>query len=209
MKVSSVSPNTQPNFGGLNMQKMLTRAANINSWQQRAALGAAAMTMQPLIDLTNKDVDEETRKISANRSFAKGLVGTATGIVVRGGCMKGLEKLFENETITDSLARLTAKGTSEEAIEKSKDFIKNHGGAQKYASVIGTIVAIGVMLFTNFLIDAPVTNWLTNKMNKKYEGEKTDKTPSIPQTQPKVQLPEPKIMQNPVNTPQNNLKGGV
>ena len=44
---------------------------------------------------------------------------------------------------------------------------------------------------------------------QKYEGEKTDKTPSIPQTQPKVQLPEPKIMQNPVNTPQNNLKGGV
>ena len=40
---------------------------------------------------------------------------------------------------------------------------------------MGTVVALGVMLVTNFLIDAPVTNWLTNKMNEKYEKDPNNK----------------------------------
>ena len=200
MKVSSISTNSAPNFGGLNMQKILTSAANINSWQQRDALGVAAMTMQPVIDRCNKDVDEETRKVSANRSFAKGLVGTATGIAVRGGCMKAMEAVFKNDNAIETLAKITAKDKTQEAIDKSIDFIKNQGGAKKYASVIGTITALGVMLFTNFAIDAPVTNWLTNKMNKKYEGDK-DKEQQT-QTAPKIQMPKPSL------TPQNE-QGGV
>lgn len=200
MKVSSISTNSAPNFGGLNMQKILTSAANINSWQQRAALGVAAMAMQPVIDRCNKDVDEETRKVSANRSFAKGLVGTATGIAVRGGCMKAMEAVFKNDNAIETLAKITAKDKTQEAIDKSIDFIKNQGGAKKYASVIGTITALGVMLFTNFAIDAPVTNWLTNKMNKKYEGDK-DKEQQT-QTAPKIQMPKPSL------TPQNE-QGGV
>ena len=56
------------------------------------------------------------------------------------------------------------------------------------------------MLLTNFAIDAPVTNWLTNKMNKKYEGDK-DKEQQT-QTAPKIQMPKPSL------TPQNE-QGGV
>lgn len=175
MKVSAIN-NTSPNFGGFNAGTMLAKASNINSWQQRAALGLAAVTMQPLIDMCNKDVDEQTRRVSANRSFAKGLVGTATGIVVRGGCMKLVEQGLKKEKWADKLAALTAADKTKEAIEKSKDFIKNQGGAKKYAGVIGTFVALGVMMFTNFAVDAPVTNWLTNKMNKKYEGDNNQAT---------------------------------
>ena len=177
MKVSSISTNSAPNFGGLNMQKILTSAANINSWQQRAALGVAAMTMQPVIDRCNKDVDEETRN-----------------------CMKAMEAVFKNDNAIETLAKITAKDKTQEAIDKSIDFIKNQGGAKKYASVIGTITALGVMLFTNFAIDAPVTNWLTNKMNKKYEGDKNKEQQT--QTAPKIQMPKPSL------TPQNE-QGGV
>ena len=175
MKISPVQNYSSPNFKGINTGSLLSKAANINSWQQRAALGLAAMTFQPIIDLTNKDVDEDTRIVSANRSFAKGLVGAATGIVIRGGCMKAIEKGFENDSFTNTIAKYTAEDLSEEAIEKSKDFIKNQGGAKKYAAVLGTVVALGVMLVTNFLIDAPVTNWLTNKMNEKYEKDPNNK----------------------------------
>lgn len=171
MKVSGINNCARtPNFSGVDAASVLAKAANINSWQQRAALGLAAVTMQPLIDMCNKDVDEETRRVSANRSFAKGLIGTLTGIAVRGGCMKLVEQGLKKESWADKLAELTASDKTQEAIEKSKDFIKNQGGAKKYAAVIGTVAALGVMLVTNFAIDAPVTNWLTNKMNKKYEG---------------------------------------
>jgi hypothetical protein len=44
--------------------------------------------LQPLIDLKNKKVDERTREISATRSIARAAGGTATGIIVRGGCIK-------------------------------------------------------------------------------------------------------------------------
>ena len=172
MKISPVNnSSTSPNFNGLDAGRILSKAANINSWQQRAALGVAAVTLQPIIDLRNKDVDENTRHISANRSFAKAFVGMCTGIVIRGGCMKLVEQGFKNEKFTEKIAKYTAENFSEEAIEKSKDFIKNQGGAKKYASVIGTIAALGVMIFTNFAIDAPLTNKLTNKLNKKYEDE--------------------------------------
>ena len=57
------------------------------------------------------------------------------------------------------------------------------------------------MLFTNFAIDAPVTNWLTNKMNKKYEGDKNKEQQT--QTAPKIQMPKPSL------TPQNEQGGCV
>ena len=37
-------------------------------------------------------------------------------------------------------------------------------------SVVGTIAALGVMVFTNFLIDAPVTNKIMEKINKYLES---------------------------------------
>ena len=42
---------------------------------------------------------------------------------------------------------------------------------------MGTVVALGVMLVTNFLIDAPVTNWLTNRMNEKLENKPENTKP--------------------------------
>jgi len=169
LNVSKVnSSNYAPNFKGVCAQNVLAKAANITSWQQRLALGVAGMVIQPAIDMRNKSVDPETRKISANRSLAKAFVGMATGIIVRGGCMKAVEVGLKNDKMVEKLAKLTAENSTKEAMAKSKDFIKNGGGARQYASVIGTIAALGIMMFTNFLVDAPVTNWLTNKLNKKH-----------------------------------------
>lgn len=174
MRISTIN-NNQPDFRGLDPGRVLARAVNINSWQQRAVLGIAAMTMQPCIDLMNKEVDEETRKVSAVRSIAKGFVGAATGILVRGGCMKAAECVLKKEGAAQKLASITAKEKTQEAIENSLHFIKEGGGAKKYASVIGTIAALGVMIVTNFAVDAPLTNWVTNKLDEKFNANKDDK----------------------------------
>ena len=176
-----------PKFSGLRVARFLSKASTINSWQQRLALGVAAMAIQPVIDLRNKQVDEETRKVSANRSFAKALVGMATGIAVRGGCMKAVEISLQKDGISNYLAKITAENNTKEAIDKAKNFIKNKGGAKQYASIIGTIAALGVMLFTNFLVDAPLTNKLTDKLNKKLNNKDEEQK----ETQTNV-TPEPK-----------------
>ncbi len=191
-----------PKFSGLRAARILSKASTINSWQQRLALGVAAMAIQPAIDLRNKQVDEETRKVSANRSFAKALVGMATGIAVRGGCMKAVEIGLQKDRATNYLAKITAENNTKEAIDKAKNFIKNKGGAKQYASIIGTIVALGVMLFTNFLVDAPLTNKLTDKLNKKLNNKNEEQKPKEAQTnippEPKeaVSLPKEKEAPN-------------
>lgn len=90
-----------------------------------------------------------------------------TGIAVRGGCMKAVEGVLKNEKAVEGLAKITAENSTKEAVESAKNFIKNGGGAKKYAAVAGTILAIGVMIITNFAVDAPLTNFLTNMLNKK------------------------------------------
>ena len=49
----------------------------INSPQQRFILGLTAIMIQPVIDYTNRNVDEETREVSAARTAAKIIAGTS------------------------------------------------------------------------------------------------------------------------------------
>lgn len=174
MNVARIGSSSATNFKGANAEKIFSKAANINSWQQRLALGVSAMAIQPAIDRLNNNVDPKTREMSAARSLAKGLVGMTTGIIVRGGCMKAVETSLKKDKMVDKLAKIVTKENTDAAISKTKDYIKNQGGAKQYASVIGTVIALGVMLFTNFLVDAPLTNWLTNKFSKGDKNKSND-----------------------------------
>ncbi len=178
--------NTQQSFKGFNPSRVLEKASNINSWQQRAILGVAACTFQPAIDRSNKGVDPETRRCSANRTFAKAFVGAITGVIVRAGCMAGIEPLFQksdkfkkyventkNESIKLEITKLT-KYYNDKNITKTKKFIEDEAFAnvlktncKKSSAIVGTIVALGVMLFTNFLVDGPMTVKLTDYLNER------------------------------------------
>jgi len=104
-------------------------------------LGATAIFMQPAIDAHNKNVDEKTRKVSVARTIAKIVAGTLTGFAIRKACIKAMDlKMFKPSN----------------AVKVTKDAF------EQYKNAMGTIVALVVMLFTNFLIDAPLTKWLTN-----------------------------------------------
>lgn len=134
---------------------------HISAPENRLIIGASALASQPFFDYYNKDVDEETRKVSAARTIAKTIAGTLTGYSVREGFTKLVEKYSEfgpkNNFFTPSKA------------------IKNMPHTYKqYQNAMGMTLAILGMVVTNFAIDAPLTNFLTNfltpKINKPKDG---------------------------------------
>lgn len=130
---------------------------NLSSAENRLILGASALLSQPFIDASNKEVDAETRRYSVCRTIAKIIAGTLTGYSIRKLCIKSIDAFSKSagEIKPDmkfkkmrTLLTPTLKYTAEEL--------------SQYKNTLGTILALGVMVFTNFLIDAPLTKALTN-----------------------------------------------
>ena len=139
--------NAMPNFKPISNARFIKGIENFGkkctSDKQRLILGVSAILMQPPIDAHNKNVDEKTRKVSVARTIAKIIAGTLTGVAIRWGCIKAMNmKIFEPSNF----------------FKVSKDAF------DQYKNAMGTIVALVVMMFTNFLIDAPLTKFLTNIM---------------------------------------------
>lgn len=140
---------------------------NISSPENRLILGATALMTQPFIDASNKNIDSETKRYSVCRTIAKILVGTVTGYFIRKGCIKTIDAFTKlpNEIKPHmkfkklrSILLPTIKHTAEEL--------------SQYKNALGTLMALGVMVFTNFLIDAPATKWLTNVFAGKSKPDK-------------------------------------
>ena len=145
------------------MDDLISRPA-----QNRGILGVTALVTQPLIDSYNPKVDKETRTVSRNRTIAKIIAGAGVGMfVVRGP----LYKLIVNMTnITGkskySKALLPKRYLSE--ICNNEKFLKN------YRSALSMALVLIANCVTNFVLDAPLTIYLTNKLNKQ-EKEKEAK----------------------------------
>lgn len=126
----------------------------------RAIMGATAIVTQPAIDYYNHRVDEETRYVSRNRTIAKVLAGAGVGIAVRGSCYEIVHALTNLEGTKKYSKALIPEGWI-------KSFASNTKKLNNYKNALSTGVAILVMCLTNFLIDAPVTAYLTNRFNAK------------------------------------------
>lgn len=133
---------------------------NISTAEQRLLVGVSGVLMQPWIDLHNKNVDKETRIYSACKNCAKAFVGSITGFFIRKGCIKFVNHLIDKGMLLPS-------DTS--GIKHYTQKVKNYGGA------LGTGLAIIVMMATNFLIDAPLTQLLSSKIYDKSTGGKEKK----------------------------------
>ena len=126
----------------------------------RLALGLAAISTQPWIDLYNPKVDKDTAKAASLRTTAKIIVCTSVGFVVRGACYKLTEK-FAHGTAQEGSTLLTPKAILNEVNQEVRNSkLKIHKNA------FSTLTALFVMLFTNFLLDAPGTTKLANKFLK-------------------------------------------
>ena len=190
-KINSIKENQQ-SFKGLSIGPHLCDALTVlskaSTATQRGVIGTTAAFLQPNIDLRNKNVDEETRTLNASRSIARAIVGTATGIAIRCGFIglaknmvkeapkNALQRFFTTESL--EAAREAAKGLSADS-PIAKDFARRIGG---YGEVFGTALALGVMLFTNFLVDVPLTHKLSMWINKTFF-----KKENVQQAEPKTE----------------------
>lgn len=171
--------NSSPSFQGGVKQRMLNTVPNIelsgnvnwinkagekiSSAEQRLILGASALMSQPFIDAHNKNVDEKTRKVSVARTIAKIIAGTTTGFLIRKGCIKGIKAMSQPRV---------AGAPKWKSFFTPKNVSKTTTDAfMQYRNAMGTVVALIVMMFTNFLIDAPLTKFLTNTLIKKQEDK--------------------------------------
>ncbi len=136
---------------------------NFSSDKQRLALGVTALATQPFIDAHNKRVDEETRKVSVARTVAKIIAGTLTGFLIRYGCIKSIKAFSQipGKGVPKYKTIFTPKGVKDNTTD----------AFDQYRNAMGTVVALGIMVFTNFLIDAPLTKFLTNTFVKHQKME--------------------------------------
>ena len=156
----------------------IEKAGKYSSPESRLILGATAIATQPWIDFSNKDVDKETRKVSCARTIAKIIAGTFTGYYIRKWCIKSIDALTRTPEELDKLKQkptelnraLIPTSLSRKEFAEAERLMKKHRGA------IGTCLALLVMLFTNFLIDAPLTKVLTNVFVDKFN--KSENKPS-------------------------------
>ena len=126
----------------------------------RFIMGATALVTQPTIDYYNHKVDKETREVSRLRTVSKILAGTAVGIIVRGSCYRVVEKMTNFKDVKSvSKALLPTKFLNE--LANDAKLLKN------YRNALSTTIAVIAMCVTNFLIDAPLTVFLTNHFNDK------------------------------------------
>ena len=129
--------------------------------QQRLAMGATAIFMQPVIDAKNKRVDDGTKEVSVAKTISKIVVGTLTGFAIRHLCIKGMKACSKTANELSPNVKPFAKKiqtflTPESFATAKKPQIEH------YRNAMGTYVSLFIMLFTNFLIDAPLTNMGTN-----------------------------------------------
>lgn len=134
---------------------------NISTPENRVIIGASALASQPFIDYYNKDVDEKTRKVSCARTIGKTIAGTLTGYAVRAGFIK----------LTKNYSELGDVGVKKirKFFTPSNAKLDRPYAYKQYQNAMGMLLAIGGLIITNFAIDAPLTNFLTNLINKRFE----------------------------------------
>ncbi len=130
---------------------------NLSSAENRLILGGSALLSQPFIDAANKDVDEKTRKYSIARTVAKIIAGTVTGYSIRKLCIKSIDAFT---TLPEKIKPDTKFKKLRTCLLPSMKMMTDE--MAQYKNTLGTLAALGVMVFTNFLIDAPLTKFLTN-----------------------------------------------
>lgn len=151
--------------------KKLEKWNKIDNWvskpaQNRGIMGATAILTQPFIDYNNKKVDQETRKMAFLNRLAVILAGTTVGMfIVRGPI----------HTLTEKMTNLKGNSKfSKDLLPKKylKEIAENEKFLRNYRVALSTSLAVSACAVTNFLLDAPLTIYLTNLFHDKICGSK-------------------------------------
>ncbi len=192
MKINNI--NNQQNFKGFNPSKIggvlaqhpnaAVALAGSSVIMQKIVMSGSEAVIGPAMDIgigktitkiTNEKDGRtnDSAKKQAVRTFSAAFGGTIVGIIIRALCIAGATALCSK-----------AGGKLAESISYTvKDNFKdnkyiNSENAKSWGKSIGGAVAIGIMLFTNFLIDAPLINKINTKVteiNTKFANAKKAK----------------------------------
>ena len=144
----------------------------------RGIMGATAILTQPLIDYFNPKVDRDTAEVSTCRTIGKIIAGTTVGCLVRSACYYGTRALTSLKPDAPSWKKilLPSERVVQHLNSRNTDWIKN------YRSTLAFLVGLGAMLFTNVLIDVPLTNFISNKLIKHIKPDLNNQpTQTIPE----------------------------
>lgn len=140
---------------------------HISTPENRVIIGATALLSQPFFDYYNKDVDEKTRKISCARTIGKIVAGTLTGYAIRAGFVKLVKNYSE---LTGNESGRFKKLFTPSIANKDMPF-----AYKQYRNAMGMLFAIAGLTIAGFVIDAPMTNVITNAITKRMGGGKDGK----------------------------------
>ena len=135
----------------------------------RVAIGCASMAFQPAIDYFNPFVDKDTAFTSSLRTIAKISACTIVGFVIRGLSYKFVDK-FAKGSAKEGSTLLTPK----EILNETNKIVRD-SKLKLHKNTFSTLLALSIMTFTNFLIDAPLTNRWTNKLIKLFDKSSNKK----------------------------------
>ena len=189
MKINSINQQNNQNFKGKlidNTAKMVidhpkTTAflAGASVITQKVIMSGSEAVIGPAMDvgigkvLTKVGKEEDNRtnessKAQAIRTFAQATGGTIVGVAVRAVCISAMTMLASKAG-----GNFAAK-VAETAGELNFDKMQN---AERWGKSLGGALSIFVMLFTNFLIDAPFINWINKKTTDFVNGLGKNKEP--------------------------------
>ncbi|EKE03685.1 MAG: hypothetical protein ACD_20C00168G0002 [uncultured bacterium] len=167
----------------------MSRFSSFSPRNQRLTIGATGLALQTLIDATNPNVDDETRKYSAVRTAVKMVITTLGGITFReigqkvGEHLVNAKKIAIPETLIE-----TFKKKSPEVLRREYSEFRNIALSKvptviapeklaglKFAGAVGWITAVSAAVVSVFIWDMPFVNKAMNFVMDKLYKDKPDK----------------------------------
>ncbi len=191
MKINNVS---NQNFKGdsLNMAAkfigkhpgFIAGLAGCSVVAQKIVMSTAEAGVAPIVDIgvgktiskVAKEKDDrfvQSSKVQAVRTCAQSTGGMITGVIIRGACiaLSTLGFMKAGEKAGGKIAEII----NQEGIKKAENLYKYTKNAESWGKTVGGAIAILVMMFTNFLLDVPLVNFLNKKFTSIAKIKKENK----------------------------------
>ncbi len=140
---------------------------------QKIVMSGSEAVIAPMIDVgigevitkTTNEKDNRTRqssKTQAIRTHAQATGGTITGVAIRALCIAASTLLMSK--LGEKTGSKIGEMINPEKLSSSKNLYKYQENAAAWGKSIGGAAAIVVMMFTNFLLDIPLVNFINKKI---------------------------------------------
>lgn len=174
--INSLIP--KQNFRGGIMEKIAKRPGLVGTLAgssviaQKVVMSASEATVAPAMDIAvgnaiTKATNEkdgktkETSKTQAIRTFSQAVGGTVVGVILRAICIAGAT--YALSKVGEKAGKKIAEIINPEKLSSKADNFEYKEKMAAWGKSVGGTIALGIMFFTNFIIDAPFINVINKK----------------------------------------------